>query len=35
MGKLLLFILALVLILVILPGDVRAWMVTQLRSMMV
>ena len=35
MGKLILFLLALILILVILPGDIRAWMVTQLESLMV
>ena len=34
MGKLLIFLLALVIILVILPGDVRAWMVTQLDDLM-
>lgn len=34
MGKLIIFLLALVIILVILPGDIRSWMVTQLDSLM-
>jgi len=34
MGKLIIFLLALIIILVILPGDIRAWMVTQLDDLM-